>query len=269
MKTIGILACRMLQDEIIYLIQTDPAVRSVVLVDNGEQNDIAAKMDEQKISYTTVPLDALDDRNDPDPADASGIRLVVWQLELALHEVPKTLKQKVYESVEAFSKKVNGILLFYGLCGNVLGKIEEDCSTPDCPVLILRDPDNIVVDDCIGATIGGRTNYINLLKSFKGVGTFIFTPMYAATTDEFFDYSRTKTGMTDEQIYEMNKFMFDACGYKYVAKLETGLHYTKNVDENIRRFADKYDFEVIPLDGGSQTLFADNYERLKKRIGAI
>jgi hypothetical protein len=36
MTKIGILACKMLQDEIVYLIQNDPGVHDVVVIENGE-----------------------------------------------------------------------------------------------------------------------------------------------------------------------------------------------------------------------------------------
>ena len=279
MKSIGILACRMLEDEIVYLAETDPGIREITVIGNGEQAGLTEKFDELGIKYTVVPdVSSLKDRTPagqggsmPEQSSAAGqddagFSLVVWELEVGLHEIPKTLKEAVYENIRAFSEKVNGIMLFYGLCGNVLGKVESECSTADCPVMVLRDYDNEVVDDCIGATIGGRGPYLSLLKSFHGEGTFIFTPMYAATTEEFFEYSRDRKGLTEEEMYEMNQFMFDECNYKHVGNLETGLHYTKNVEENIKRFADKYHFDVIPLSGGSQDLFVENFRRLKEAV---
>ncbi|MDR2943770.1 MAG: DUF1638 domain-containing protein, partial [Methanosarcinales archaeon] len=155
--------------------------------------------------------------------------------------------------------------LLYGLCGNVLGHVEEDFKAA-CPIVILRDRDGEIVDDCIAATIGGRRQYLNLLKSFHGVGTLIFTPMYEDTVDEFFNYSKNRGSLTEEQVIEMNKFMFEASNYQRIARLETGLHYTKGTELKLKQFADTYGFEIYDLDGGHQQIFDDCYQKLKEKL---
>lgn len=266
MSVIGILNCKMLQDEIVYLIKNDPEITDVTVIANGEHLEFIQKLDEAGIFYRTVPLvRSVQDLARRNSGDSAGISLIVWNLELGLHERPKLLKEEVYKDLEVFAKKADGIYLLYGLCGNVLGHVEDDFKDI-CPVVILRDPDGEIVDDCIGATLGGRRQYLSLLRSFHGVGTFIFTPMYEASVDEFFHYSRNKSGLTEEQMVEMNKFMFEASNYKRVARLETGLHYTKDTDEPLKRFADTYDFEIFDLDGGNQKIFDDCYQKLKNKI---
>ena len=270
MSVIGILNCKMLQDEIVYLIENDPEITDVTVIANGEHREFIQKLDEAGISYKSAPMirsvSDLSRRNMEKSAEASaGISLIVWNLELGLHERPKLLKEEVYKDLEIFAKKVDGIYLLYGLCGNVLGHVEDDFKEI-CPVVILRDSEGSIVDDCIGATIGGRRPYLNLLRSFHGVGTFIFTPMYEATIYEFFHYSKNRSGFTEEQMIEMNKFMFETSNYKRIARLETGLHYTKDTEEGLKRFADTYNFEIFDLDGGNQTIFADCWQKLKNII---
>ncbi|MFY9408964.1 MAG: DUF1638 domain-containing protein [Methanosarcina flavescens] len=46
-------------------------------------------------------------------------------MELGLHRSPKELKIKVYETIKALAPFSSGILLFYGLCGNVLGTLKK------------------------------------------------------------------------------------------------------------------------------------------------
>ena len=174
MSTIGFLSCKMLQDEIVYLLQNDSSISSVTVVENGEHEEFIQKLDEVGIAFSLISdISFLPDSDETNSKSDSDFSVIVWNLELGLHEFPKILKEKVYECLERYSKKADGIFLLYGLCGNVLGKVEEDFKDK-CPVVILRDPEGEIVDDCIGATIGGRRQYINLLKSFKGVGTFIF-----------------------------------------------------------------------------------------------
>ncbi|WNY28444.1 hypothetical protein MmiEs2_06300 [Methanimicrococcus stummii] len=274
MPVIGILNCKMLQDEIIYLIQNDSNIKGVTVVENGEHEEFVQKLNENGISYTTVPMiDSFPDLKDRGDETAAGggqndadVSLIVWNLKLGLHEQPKILKEEVYKDLEFFAKKVDGIYLLYGLCGNVLGHVEEDFKDI-CPVIILRDSDGEVVDDCIGATVGGRRKYLSLLRSFNSIGTFIFTPMYEATVDEFFNYSKNRGGLTEEQMIEMNKFMFEASNYQQIGRLDTGLHYTKDTLPMLQKFADTYNFKIFDLEEhGSQEIFDDCYQKLKEKI---
>jgi Protein of unknown function (DUF1638). len=268
MTVIGILNCKMLQDEIIYLIENHPDITDITVIENDEHQEFVQKLDENGISYSLAPMiHSVPDLKDREDAgkESAGISLVVWNLELGLHEFPKKLKEEVYRDLNIFAAKADGIYLLYGLCGNVLGNVEEDFADV-CPVVILRDPDGSVVDDCIGATIGGRRQYLNLLRSFHGVGTFIFTPMYEATVDEFFNYSKKGHNLSKEQIIEMNKFMFEASNYKRIARLETGLHYTTNTDQQLKIFAETYNFEIFDLEGGHQQIFDNCYDKLKEKI---
>ncbi|MDV0446138.1 hypothetical protein MmiAt1_17550 [Methanimicrococcus sp. At1] len=268
MPVIGILNCKMLQDEIVYLIQNDSDIQNVTVIENGQHDEFIKKLNQAGLKYSLAgSYDLLPDAA-PVQKGNTDISLVVWNMELGLHDVPKILKEEVYENLHRFAPKVNGILLFYGLCGNVLAHVEDDFKDI-VPVVILREADGEIVDDCVGATIGGRTPYLNLLKSFHGVGTLILTPMGAATTNEFFSYKKSLRPLSEDEIYQMNKFMFDEANYKRVARLETGLHYTEDADDSLHQFADKYHFEVIDLDGGSQKIFENSYLKLKNIISEV
>ncbi|MBZ3935923.1 DUF1638 domain-containing protein [Methanimicrococcus blatticola] len=265
MTVMGILACKMLQDEIVYLIQKDSDISEVIVIENGEHEEFVQKLESFNISYRTVQ--DVKDLPDSDHNCSGCLTLVVWQLDLGLHEVPKMLKKRVYEEIPVFMPKADAIFLFYGLCGNVLADVESDFKNDACPVIILRDKDGIIIDDCIGGVLGGREEYAKVLKSFHGVGTFILTPMYASyAVKDFFGFGQASAGFTDQQMFELNKFMFESSGYKQVANLETGLHYTPGVEENIQSFADKYQLDVIQMSGGHQRLFEDCYKKVKNRL---
>jgi len=272
MAVMGILACKMLQDEIVYLIQNDSDISDVVIVENGEHEEFVQKLDEMGIRcrFISSVTDLPDlNRNDGICFADPSITLIVWQLDLGLHEMPKLLKKRVYAELPRFIPKTDAVLLFYGLCGNVLADVERDFKDERCPVVILRDSDGVIIDDCIGGALGGRAEYAKVLKSFKGVGTFILTPMYSTyVATDFFGFGQQASGFTDEQMYEMNKYMFEASGYKQAANLETGLHYTKNVEENIQAFADKYHLNVVQLGGGHQKVFEDCYRKTKEKMYA-
>ena len=100
---------------------------------------------------------------------------------LRLHTYPELLKKYIYDEIKEIQQQtsINNILLFYGLCGNVLGEVEQDFNTKDFQVFILKEDNGDIVDDCIGAVLEGRQNYLKLLKSFNRVGTLIQIPMEA------------------------------------------------------------------------------------------
>lgn len=265
MAVMGVLACKMLQDEMVYLIQKDAEISDIVVIENGEHEEFIQKLERFGISYRLAPtVEELPD-SESLSSDPDSLKLVVWLLDLALHEVPKMLQKQIYINIPILKPKVNAVFLLYGLCGNVLGNVESEFKDPACPVVILRDKDGIIIDDCIGGVLGGREEYTKVLKSFNGVGTYILTPMYASYAVEgFFGFGKDVSGFSEEQMFELNKYMFESSGYKQVANLQTGLDYTPNADENVRSFADLYQLDVIHLTGGHQELFEDCYRKVKE-----
>jgi hypothetical protein len=140
--------------------------------------------------------------------------------------------------------------LFYGLCAT-LGKVEKEMSKCSCPVYILKEGNGEIVDDCIGAVLGGRAAYLDKLKSFKGVGTFFMTPMWAANWKEMI----RSAGITnDPDNTKMAKYVFDYAGYKKVAKLKTGLNYELGFDSMVEEFAKTFDFEIIEMDANLELI---------------
>jgi hypothetical protein len=128
----------------------------------------------------------------------------------------------------------------------VLGKIEEDFKGLDCKICILREENGEIVDDCIGAVLGGWGRYLEVLKSCKGAGTFFLTPMWAANWREML---RTAGLSKDPNDIRMSKFIFDYAGYRRVARINTGLSYEKDFDACVREFSSLFDFEIIELEG--------------------
>ena len=165
----------MFEDEIMHLLENDPEIEKIVIVENNDCDGIRKKMLEAGIPHKVFPIEEL-----PEKQEEKSLTLNIYMLELALHAIPENLKKIVYSKVRAMVPHSDGILLFYGLCGNVLGKVEEDFRIPGCKVCILKEENGEIVDDCIGAVLGGRGRYLEVLKNCKGVGTFFLTPMWAA-----------------------------------------------------------------------------------------
>ncbi|WP_406660221.1 DUF1638 domain-containing protein [Methanolobus sp. ZRKC3] len=258
MPSLCLLACRMFEDEVVHLIEEDRDSR-IVLIDNGEDEGIKKKLDRLSIDYDTA--DAGEIANFL--SDNDELTLVVYFLEFALDADPHILKEEVYHSVEEIAGSIDGILVLYGLCGNVLGSIEYDFRELDIPVRILKDRGGHVVDDCICASFGNQASYINAMKGEKqGEGTYFLTPMQAVNWKEMLVATRLTP---DPDNVEMTKMVFDYSGYKNVGKVDTGLHYEKEFDRTVNEFATTFGFKIRLFEGSTEVV-DECYNSIKKEI---
>ena len=121
----------------------------------------------------------------------------------------------------------------------------------------------MIVDDCIGATVGGCANYLKLLSENTKEPAMFFTPMFACSwneIDKISEYSKDP----EEQI-KMHKMLLDAANYSRVAKVRTGLEYTKDFDEKIEEYARTFGFDIFEVEGG-QELFEKCYNSIKEEL---
>jgi len=267
MTVMSILSCKVLEDEILWILENDPSIDEIIVVENENSGGILDKMENCGFPHKVLSLDEISELSQNDGNESKNYTLLVCLLELGLHSRPENLKSKVYETIEKLAFCSSGVLLFYGLCGNVLGNIEEDFASrvPACPVRILRDNTGRVVDDCIGATLGGSEQYLKVLKSVSDVGTYLFTPMFSAAWKELFNID--KLHKDPEKALNMMRMTHEMTGYGRVAKLHTGLSYTENFDAKIRDFADIFSFEVVELElEGNQEIFNKCYRELKAEL---
>ncbi|WP_321417900.1 DUF1638 domain-containing protein [uncultured Methanomethylovorans sp.] len=243
MFVLSIIACRMFEDEIVFMIEKYGSIAKLIIIDDENSASVAGKLDQCGYYYEFSSLEKIQEAIADTPADSTIV--IIHMLELALHALPENLRRTVYGKIEQMSIYSQAVLLFYGLCGNVLGKVENEMSKCSCPVYILKEENGEIVDDCIGAVLGGRAAYLAKLKSFKGVGTFFMTPMWAANWKEMI----RSAGITnDPDNTKMAKYVFDYAGYKKVAKLNTGLKYEQRFDSMVEEFAKTFDFEIIEMD---------------------
>ncbi|MCD4703504.1 MAG: DUF1638 domain-containing protein [Methanosarcinaceae archaeon] len=241
MPTMSLVACRMFEDEIVHLIENDSNISDLIVIDNDEYQGLVNKLNMKGIPYRILSIEQIPMSCDMEDGE---LRLVIDMLEFALHAVTVKLKEDVYHHIENMVKLSDGILLFYGLCGNVLKDVEEDFRSCGCKVSILKEKNGEIMDDCIGAVLGGRDMYLQTLKSFKGVGTFFLTPMWAANWREMMVASGIGNDPDD---IETSRYIFDMVGYKQVAKVDTGLSYETDFSEKVNEFASTFDFDVLDI----------------------
>lgn len=248
MTLLSILGCKIFQDEIVWLLSNDPQVEKIIISENDSILEFTEKLDEQHTPYSIVPFEKIP--HVLENVDKDKLTVVVNLLELGLHWVPNDLKLDVYDAIKKMTPYSNGILVFYGLCGNVLGKIEEDFNQEKdtCVVRILRDDDDRIVDDCIAATVGGCAKYLKLLTKHGKEPAFLFTPMYAQSWREVLKVHQYDSD--PEESMKMAKMINDASGYKRVAKVNTGLEYVKDIDKKIEEFAELFGgYDIFELEG--------------------
>jgi hypothetical protein len=282
---LSIIACRILEDELTRVLSMDHELRHLLLVDNPDGMGLSRKLRAQNRAHLLVAEEEITDRIKDLQNDNFGkivkpllnrfhlirgrasknsgeqeLIVVANVLKMALHSDGKLLKEEVYKNIIDMSRFSDGILLFYGLCGNYLGNIGNDLKDLGCPVYFLTDREDKRVDDCIALALGGNKQYEETLSGFPGVGVF-FTPMWAFNWRDI-----------DKEVGKSSKSqslgsMLNSLGYRRVAKLDTGLHYISDfeVESKIGEFASSYGLEIVGLRGNTE--IADRcYQQAKDRI---
>ncbi|MCC4769140.1 DUF1638 domain-containing protein [Methanosarcina sp. DH2] len=271
MPIMTIIGCRIFEDEVVHLIEKESGLDRVIVLKNENNAGLIRKLEENGNSYIVLPIEEIrrvlerkernEERKGEKREESSGLTLVVNLLEFALDGFPDRLREAVYETIEDMKKYSDAVLLLYGLCGNVLGSIEKDFEASGFPVFILTDRGGEIVDDCVGAVLGGRGAFLSKLKS-EGTGTYFLTPVGAAYWKEMLVASRITP---DPENIEMTKMVFDYSGYKNVAKVDTGLHYEKEFETKVREFAESFGFEIVDMEG-SPDLIERCYERAREEV---
>ena len=153
MPVLSIIACRILEDELTRVLSMDRTLRHLFLVDNPDGMGLSRKLRAQNRAHLIVTREEIPDRikdlqkdnfgkivkpllkrfhfirgrpSENENASEQELVVVVNVLQMALHSDGKLLKEEVYKCIRDMASFSNGILLFYGLCGNYLGSIGED-----------------------------------------------------------------------------------------------------------------------------------------------
>lgn len=257
MPVITIISCRIFEDEVVHLIEKESELKEVIIVKNENSIGLIRKLEEIRRStpHSILAIEEIyellgrgrtggrireevgkeEEEEEEEEAGKENrdltLTLVVNVLGFALEGFPDRLKEMVYETIEDAKKYSDAVLLLYGLCGNVLGNVEQDFGASGFPVFILTDQEGEIVDDCVGAVLGGRGAFLSKLKA-EGTGIYFLTPVGAAYWKEIMVASRITP---DPENIEMTKMVFDYSGYKNVAKVDTGLRYEKEFETKVKR----------------------------------
>jgi len=174
---LGIVDCRIFEDEIVYVLANDPEIDKIYLVENEENKALFHKLEAQGFEPAVLPFYKIKEvlkRSDK-------FNIIVQLQEMSLHLDPARLKSETYTNVTLMSGHADGILLFYGLCGQAFSRMQIDFAFMGCPLKLLQDrstgESTRPLEDCIAAALGGNSRYREILKSHND--TFFLTPMWA------------------------------------------------------------------------------------------
>lgn len=246
----GVIVCPMLEDELIYSLIMDPEEKVIYLVDSEPGKSIRDKMDKSGIPYTMIDMFSF--MNGIDDIDREKFNIAILMNDLALHEEPKELKEKLEEQVTFLNGKYDVLAFYYGTCGNALWDLTQWAVDHDVkiPVLIFRDDAEKVCDDCVGVAVGGQAQYLKLLKKYTGM--LLLTPAIATNWEDFLMASEMMKG--NNRDHALMKWIFEMCGYKYAVKIDTGLGDRENYQSCAEELCSEMNLELIEGEPGLTTL---------------
>ncbi|WP_440947312.1 DUF1638 domain-containing protein [Methanosarcina sp. T3] len=258
MTVMGIIGCRIFEDEIVHVLANDPEAEKIYLIKNEENIGLLHKLKSQGLDPVVLPFYEL--RTYLKQSDEFSI--IVQLQEIGLHTDPARLKSKTYTNLNLMSRFADGILLFYGLCGHAFSRMQKDFSYFRCSLKLLQDRSAgepaQPLEDCIAAALGGNSRYREILKSNSD--TFFLTPMWAGNWKTAF--------RADEKFFPGFEFTPEnlrELGYRKVAKVNTGLSYEPDFEKKIEEFALNFGFEVVELKG-SKEIAQESYILMQKML---
>lgn len=273
MPVLSIVACRMLEDELVHLLSADREVRELLLVDEMPSLSLSAKLKGQNRPHLLLSLDRIARHLQERKTRRGGIFsrsissrkaeetvIVISPLPLGLHSDLEQLKAAVYDNIRSLSSFSDGILIFYGKCGGFLADLEHDLPDLTCPIYFLTDESGERIEDCIALALGGNENYDRTLAEHQDVALFM-TPMWASNWKAMGQEDATSGRRRDL------RSMLKASGMKKVAQINTGLHFEPGFMELVAGFAREFALQRIELPGKGGVA-KGSYERAKSCLAA-
>ncbi len=269
MPVMSIIACGMLEDELVYVLSKDREIKQLIVLENRDNSGFLRKLKLKNCTPRTVFLDRVpmllkdwEKSNFIVPAkflslfpffrkmlekrkwrEEKKVTVVVNLLRLGLHSDLELLKAEVYKNIREMAPFSDKILIFYGTCGHTLGKIREDFATLGCPLYFLKDKNGEIIEDCISLSLGGNEAYARAMIEFRGKGTIYLTPMWASSWKRLENEGESR---------DFNNNFLKNPLYCLAAKIDTGMGNNQEFDENVKDFACTFDMKISDLKGNME-----------------
>lgn len=220
---LGVIACPMLEDELIYSLSKDPEDKSVFVLETPYNGSLKRKLELNHVGFET--MDEWEFMNSNVGLDRERFNVVIKMKNLALHAEPKVLMEDLQNDLTMIQGRVDAVAMYYGMCGNYGMDLTKWASENlKMPVATFRDCNGRVCDDCVGVAVGGLAGYQHLIKDYTGV--MLLTPAIATNWEDFLGASDMAKGldvMGPGDKKQQMKWLLEMCGYTSEVMLDTGL----------------------------------------------
>lgn len=167
-------------------------------------------------------------------------------LDFGLHLIPKRLKTRLQEAIDAACSEYDTIILGYGLCSMAVVGLRSR----NCTLVIPR------VDDCIACFLGSREAYYT--QHQKEPGTYYLTKGWIEVSDTLLDeYNRSVEKYGRERAEHIMRIMLQ--NYKRLVYIDTGSENQAYYREYARRVADKFDLRFEEVTGSKDLIYRTLY----------
>jgi hypothetical protein len=284
MPILSIIACEILEDELVYVLSKDLEIKRLFVVENRNSFRFVKKLKSENLKPLMFSSDKLysiiSEINRKSPGNfmrkfsnfpffkkiydvvlnkkkTQELTIVVNILKKDLHSDTDLLQSEVYLDAKKMSKVSNGILLFYGKCGFSSEKVKVELQQLDCPIYFLRDDGRNIVDDCISVALGGNEIYTKTMLLGNGKGAIYATPMWLSDLNET-NYKST------ESYKKISKYLSSPM-YSLLFKINNQDYKDVNFHRNASEFAKIFNMKIINVNG-TMKIVINSYMEAKTDI---
>ncbi|AKB74019.1 hypothetical protein MSLAZ_0758 [Methanosarcina lacustris Z-7289] len=276
MPVLSIIACEMLEDELVYVLSKDQNPVRLITFENRQCFRFVRKLKSRNCQVRLFPSDRisffvkqmncpvslkipnfllkfplfgkihenLKGKNRAKGKNIETITVVINILKLGLHADCDHLKFEIYRNMKEMADFSDGILIYYGNCGRPLRALEAEFKDFNCPLYFLEDEKGDIVDDCISVALGGNDAYAEVTQSGNGTGIIYLTPMWASSWK---DMKKESLGTSDvDESFLKNPL------YKKVVKIGNEISRGDEFDKNVLNFARTFDMSVVEREGSME-----------------
>lgn len=278
MPVLSIVACEMLEDELVHVLSIDHDIKQLYLVENTNSFTLTKKLKSRGMRPLIFPFDKLSAivmENSRDMFSEIILRFTKFSIFKKIHTALKAGKYKqliivvnllpkdlhadtdrlhaeVYSNARDMAKFSDGILLFYGKCAYSY-ESKTKLKSLDSPVYFLKDNNSEVVEDCISTALGGNDAYKKTEQ--PGKGAFYVTPMWITYMKD-----RIKPGRSSNDY----KYLNDP-NYSLLFKVNIPDSDNADFSRNASKFAKTFYMDIINING-TMKIATDSYMNAKLAV---
>ncbi|MBR7006550.1 MAG: DUF1638 domain-containing protein [Candidatus Methanomethylophilaceae archaeon] len=258
---LGIIACPMVDDNLVYSLSKDPEEKDILIVDNKNNVSIRSKLDKAGIGYSVVSWDDL--LSGKHSLDHGRFTILVYMTDLGLHAVPEVLKSTVESLATEMQPFVDAMGFYLGTCGNFEWNAPAWCKEKGYkPSATFCDRNGRLCHDCVGINIAGGPKYFEMQKRYPG-HMYVF-PAMATNWDAFNEADSANSAATEDSITpDMReslgiepghdgymRWLLSLGGYEHLLRLDTGIGDREAFDRDLQKVSERTRLTIRDAEDG-------------------